>query len=190
MMISFLVSCKQANTFTDPRDGEVYQLVTIGSQTWFAENLRYNAAGSFYNTNNPDPKYGRLYDWNTALTACPAGWHLPTDAEWNTLEMALGMAAADASNTGYRGTHGTGMKSTTGWNNGGNGDNSSGFNAFPAGYYTLGSYYHLGDYAIFWSASEYDATFAWYRYLLNGNAGVYRHNYGKSLGYSCRCLQD
>jgi uncharacterized protein (TIGR02145 family) len=163
----------QAGTFTDPRDGQVYQLVTIGSQTWFAENLRYNAAGSWYNPSNPDPKYGRLYDWNTAFTACPAGWHLPTDAEWNTLEMALGLSASDANLSGqYRGTHGTVMKSTTGWI--GNGDNSSGFNAFPAGFYYSGSYYYLGDVAHFWSASEYDATNAWFRYLTNGNAGVGR----------------
>jgi uncharacterized protein (TIGR02145 family) len=177
------------NTFTDQRDGNVYQLVTIGSQTWFAENLRYNAAGSWYNTNNPDPKYGRLYDWNTVLTACPAGWHLPTDAEWNTMEMALGLSASDANLIQFRGTHGTAMKSTTGWGYG-NGTNSSGFNAFPAGGYYSGSYFDLGGNAFFWSASEYDATYAWFRYLFDGDAGVARSYLYKSYGFSCRCLQD
>lgn len=183
--------CTPTNgTFTDARDGETYQTVTLCGQTWFAENLRYNAAGSFYNMNNPDPKYGRLYDWSTALTACPSGWHLPTDAEWITLEMALGLSASEANISGQaRGTHGTGMKSTTGWSNNGNGDNSSGFNAIPAGFYYSGSYNSLGDNAYFWS-SEYAATRAWSHALSNGLNGVSRFDYPKSLGYSCRCLQD
>lgn len=177
--------------FLDVRDYNLYPLIKIGNQTWFAENFRYNAAGSFYNTNNPDSRYGRLYDWNTALTACPSGWHLPTDAEWNTLEIALGLSARDAGlSLQYRGTHGPGMKSTTGWNNNGNGDNSSDFNAFPAGNYRSGSYYNLGDYAYFWSASEYDATFAWGRGLSHGIAGVLRNSVNKSNGSSCRYIKD
>lgn len=159
----------------DERDYILYPLVRIGSQVWMAEGLRYNCPGSYVNPDAP-VEYGAFYSWETAIKVAPKGFHLPTDAEWNTLEMTLGMAAADASNIGYRGTHGTGMKSTTDWNNGGNGDNSSGFNAC--------------DYAYFWSASEYDAMFAWYRYLLNGNAGVYRQLNSKSSSCSCRYVKD
>ena len=144
------------STFTDARDGEVYCKVVIGTQTWMAENLRYNASGSWLNSSNPSTSYGRLYDWTTVMNGassstsspsgvqgiCPSGWHLPSDEEWSTLELSLGMNSSDTSLSGqFRGVHGTSMKSTTGWSNG---TNSSGFNALPTGYYTSGSFYSLG----------------------------------------------
>lgn len=61
----------QLEQFTDPRDGEVYDVIQLKNMTWFAQNLRYNAAGSSLPPNNSGPEYGRLYDWNTAMTACP-----------------------------------------------------------------------------------------------------------------------
>ena len=166
-------------TFTDARDNEVYAVVQIGNQCWMAENLRYNASGSYLNSANPSTTYGRLYDWATVMNGattsssnpsgvqgiCPSGWHLPSDAEWNELEMALGMSAADTANNGSRGTHGTGMKSTTGWNNSGNGTNVSGFNAFPAGNYYSGSFYLFGVYSYFWSSTENSPSYAWIRFL-------------------------
>lgn len=194
-------------TMTDARDGEVYETLTIGSQTWMAENLRYNAAGSWLNPANPCPKYGRLYDWTTVMNGstsssaspsgvqgiCPSGWHLPSDAEWSTLEVALGMNSSDAATTGYRGTHGTGMKSTAGWNSSGNGTNASGFNAFPAGRYGPGSFYYLGGSTYFWSSTENSSSSlnACRRDLDYGSTGeVGRFYISKSYGYSCRCTRD
>ena len=183
------ITANHISTFVDVRDGEVYHQVTIGSQTWMADNLRYNSPGSWVNPNNPSSTYGRLYDWVTAQTACPNGWHLPSDAEWTTLEISLGLNSSDAASTGFRGTHEASIKSTTGWGSG-NGTNISGFNALPAGEYYLGSFIGLNDYTAFWSSTEYSATRAWYRALRNGYMGMDRDNFNKSPGSSCRCIKD
>lgn len=197
-------------TVTDSRDNEVYAVVAIGNQCWMAENLRYDVPGVFgasdtINPTSPSTTYGRLYDWATAMNGasssssnpsgvqgiCPSGWHLPSDAEWNEMEMALGMAAADTAATGWRGSdHGTKMKSTTGWNSSGNGTNASGFNAFPAGYYGMGSFSSLGVIAYFWSSTETSPTLAWYRSLRNVYTGVFRVSSNKTNGFSCRCVKD
>ena len=209
-LFSAPVSCGCLASFTDARDGEIYCKVTIGNQTWMAENLRYDVPGVFgasdtINPASPSNTYGRLYDWATLMNGatssssnpsgvqgiCPSGWHLPSDAEWNELEMALGMPAADTANTGYRGAHGTGIKSTTGWNiGGGNGTNTSGFNAFPAGFYNSGNFYNQSLGAYFWSSTEIFGSTAWIRYPYVGYTGVNRSNRNKTYGYSCRCVKD
>jgi uncharacterized protein (TIGR02145 family) len=201
-------SCGCPSTFTDPRDGEVYAVVQIGNQCWMAENLRYDVPGVYgasdtINSASPSTTYGRLYDWATVMNGattsssnpsgvqgiCPSGWHLPSDAEWNELEMALGMPAADTANTGYRGSHGTGIKSTSGWSSGA-ATNTSGFNAFPTGYCNSSSFSNLGDNAYFWSSTEYSSGAAWDRYLRNGNTGVKRTGNSMAYGFSCRCTKD
>lgn len=77
------------NTYTDTRDGEVYDIVTVGNQTWFAENLRYDSmdnSSDCYDWNSTNCFiYGRYYTGPAALTACPDGWHLPTIEEWQEL---------------------------------------------------------------------------------------------------------
>lgn len=204
-------------SMTDARDGNVYKTVTIGNQRWMAENLRYDVPGVYtywntssdnatdtLNSSSPCRSYGRLYDWNTIMNGassssgvqgiCPSGWHLPSDVEWKTLEKALGMSQSSADSIGWRGTDElTKMKSVSGWSNfngnSGNGTNGSGFNAFPAGAYVTGSFYNLGDGANFWSSTVYSASLAWYRDLFI-NASVGRYCGGKSLGLSCRCVEN
>jgi uncharacterized protein (TIGR02145 family) len=214
--ISFKIEAKPENkgTFTDSRDGQTYKWVKIGTQIWMAENLKYlpavspSSEGSHFDplyyvydyrgnsmsvakaTANFNT-YGVLYNWPAAMKACPSGWHLPSDDEWKTLEMYLGMSQSEADKTEWRGTdEGKQMKSTSGWSENGNGTNSSGFNALPGGtrVYT-GQFNNLGGYGFWWSATE-NGNSAWSRSLVHVNDLVYRKNGNKSFGYSVRCVRD
>jgi uncharacterized protein (TIGR02145 family) len=171
------------SSFTDPRDGKVYKTVKIGNQIWMAENLNYDAPSSKCYNNDPAnaEKYGRLYDWNTAMKFCPPGWHLPTDAEWDILMNAVG---------GKR-TAGKHLKAKFGWFDNGNGLDTYGFSALPGGgRYTDGSFSNAGDYGFWWSASEGSASYAYYRYMgYSNDCAGWCYN-GKANGFSVRCLQD
>ena len=168
-------------TFTDTRDGRTYRTVRIGEQTWLAENLAFAYAGSkCYNNDlaNAD-KYGRLYDWNTAKKAVPPGWHIPSDAEWTTLEKFVGNNA------------GTKLKARSGWNNNGNGTDDYGFSALPGGYGdSSGDFSNVGYYGSWWSATEYYANYAYCRYMYYDYDNVDNYNDFKSNLCSVRCLQD
>ena len=177
---------------TDSRDGQSYRTVTIGSQTWMAENLNYKTANSYCCDNNAGNciKYGRLYTWNAAKTACPSGWHLPTKAEFETLFTAVGGSS----------TAGIKLKSTSGWYSGGNGTDDYSFSALPAGLrnYDEG-YYNEGDGANFWSSTEYYSYYAYFMNLSYNNVNAnldYYYDYayldrdGKDFGFSVRCVKD
>lgn len=185
-----VVSVSQSDVegfLTDSRDGQTYRTVTIGFQTWMAENLNYKTANSYCYDNNANNciKYGRLYTWNAAKTACPSGWHLPTQAEMNTLIATVG-GANDASS----------LKSTSGWDdyNGenGNGTDEFSFSALPAGVRdTSGKFRTAGWQVYFWSSTEYesDKAFCMNLYYYNGD-GVMLGPYYKVTGYSVRCIKD
>jgi uncharacterized protein (TIGR02145 family) len=180
--------------FTDPRDDRVYHTVRIGSQTWMAENLNYNASGSVCYNNSPDScaKYGRLYDWNTVMGGsassssspsgvrgiCPVGWHVPSDAEWTTLTNFVGSNA------------GTKLKSATGWSGGGNGTDDFGFSALPGGGEWSGAFSSAGDNGGWWSATEGGAGNAWFRVMYWSYSNVSWNTYVKTGLFSVRCLRD
>jgi len=180
--------------FNDPRDGQIYNTVEIDNQTWFSENLNFETTNSWWYDNDPanGDIYGRLYTWDAAMSACPTGWHLPSDDEWKELEIYLGMSQTEADNIEWRGTNqGKQMKSTSGWYDNGNGINSSGFTALPGGYrFNDGSFQRLGERGTFWSSSEGSGTTAWYRNPSYNYDQVYRNNFNKANSYSCRCLKD
>jgi uncharacterized protein (TIGR02145 family) len=176
-------------SFVDPRDGIEYKTVTLCNQTWMAENLRYNAAGSQSNPNNPSIEYGRLYDYNTAMTACPSGWHLPTNNEWFNLESVLGLI--NWGYGGWRGTHGVAMKSETGWIASGNGTNSSRLNMLPAGSFYNGIFNSLGSDTYFWSSSSsINNAEARCLVLSYSESGASHYDTNKNAVISCRCLKD
>jgi uncharacterized protein (TIGR02145 family) len=175
------------DTFTDPRDGRVYKTVKIGSQVWMAENLNYDAPGSKFYDNDPKngEKYGRLYDWETAMKASPAGWHLPSDEEWGVLIKSVGGEEMG----------GKYLKAKSGWNDykgkSCNGQDTYGFAALPGGYGDSGgSFYYVGRYGTWWSSTECDSNYAYYRDMLYDHEYVNRNDYGKYGLFSVRCVQD
>ncbi len=87
------LSAQQKGTFVDKRDGNSYKWVKAGNQMWMVDNLRFatpNGSWAVHDDTANIKTYGRLYDWGTATKACPKGWHLPSDAEWNVLVKNLG----------------------------------------------------------------------------------------------------
>jgi uncharacterized protein (TIGR02145 family) len=181
---------------TDSRDGQSYRTVKIGDQTWMAENLNYNASGSVCkNKLGNCTKYGRLYNWSTVMAGssssssspsgrrgvCPSGWHVPSDAEWTILVDYVGGAFSK-------------LKSATGWYTGSGyipGTDDYGFSALPGGYRsTEGTFYNVGSYGSWWSATENGAVGARYRSMYYGVSYVFSGTYDKTNQLSLRCLQD
>lgn len=188
---------QEVDTMIDARDGEVYTIIKIGEKIWMAENLRYKAPESMVHPENPSPLYGRLYDLLSSQTACPDGWHIASNDEWNSLELAHGMPTEDVLRGGWRGKHGTNMKATLGWDNNGNGTNSLGFNVLPAGYYFSGwagttkGLEGLGYSAAFWSSMEDSIASA--RFLFSSRKWVNKwedKNNETGAALSCRCVKD
>ena len=152
----------------------------------------YDEGGSNEETNLAT--YGRLYNWyavDDARGLCPSGWHVPTDGEFMTLEMELGMSYTDANGMGYRGTdQGTQMKSSASDSPAWNGSNTSGFSGLAGGCrYIIGGFDNEGSYGYFWSASA-NGSNAWDRRLNGGSTEVFRNLNDLRSGFSVRCVRD
>lgn len=188
---------RSSNIFTDERDGETYKTITIGSQIWMAENLRYNNKGSMVNLSFPNKYYGRLYSIISAQTACPDGWHIPTDREWDELEMAHGMPFTFIGQGGWRGEHAMKMRSTSEWGDNDKGTNQLNINVLPAGYYfgteqeELEGLEGLGFSAAFWSSIIDGVGYA--RFMFSSKLFVNKWpdtNNDSGAALSCRCVKD
>ena len=232
--LSFGGGNQRVSTLTDKRDGKVYRIVRVGGQTWFAENLNYAAEGSvcygeggkvnsvtylvehdkilepiLTTLSNAEvqancKKYGRLYNWETALKACPAGTHLPSDDEWTRL----------VDYAGGEETAGTMLKSSRGWESycyetsygeynflekrkcnsccRPAGTNNYGFFALPGGYSinngrNFSGAEHIGSW---WSATEYDTLKSWNRYMYHHYENAKRKYDNKNSLFSVRCVAD
>ena len=196
---------KAYGSLFDSRNDKTYKTVVIGNQTWMAENLNYktpDGSSRCYpisgttNTSDEDnancDKYGRLYNWNTAMNnsasstanpsgvqgICPNGWHLPSRTEWNVL-----------------GNDTKKLKATSSWNNlwngnSGNGTDDYGFSALPGGGgYSYGSFFSVDDNGSWWSTED-DASDAYTLDMLYDRSYAIWSKYGKSLLYSVRCVKD
>lgn len=179
VIAGMLVVNSMAGTLKDSRDGQTYKTVKIGNQRWMAENLNYKTSKSkcYDNKESNCKKYGRLYAWESAEEACPAGWHLPSLEEFKTLLATVGDPSGDKPENLRAGW----------WENG---KDKYGFSALPAGDYggVTKKFHDKGTYAYFWSSSESTGRHAWY---LNINSyGATYDTSGKLNGSSVRCLQD
>ncbi len=200
----------QAQKLTD-YDGNVYETITIGNQVWMKENFKAthyrngdkivnitddkqwttltNGAWCYYeNKEGNGTVYAKLYNWyavHDPRGLCPTGWHVPGDAEWQTLFNYLGgdsIAGDKMKETG-----------TTHWNSPNAGaNNNSGFSALPGGYrdFSDGSFFFLGNYGIWWSITENNTSGVGSRTLYYNNSKVGRSDVNKAYGFSVRCLRD
>jgi uncharacterized protein (TIGR02145 family) len=188
---------QQKGTFTDARDGKTYKTTKIGEQVWMAENLNYNTKGSrCYNDSiSYCGKYGRLYDWATAMKACPNGWHLPSNDDWDKL-MRYVDGDKGAESPYESKTAGKYLKSKEGWNDykgeSGNGEDKFGFSALPGGFsYPDGYFNDVGSYGGWWSSStEYNSLRAYLQHIHRYNEGAYYNSGSKGYLFSVRCVED
>jgi uncharacterized protein (TIGR02145 family) len=194
-------------------ENNVYKTITIGTQTWMAENLRTTkyrngeaipevtgstewknlktaAYCNYENTTDKDKiaTFGRLYNWYVVTDSrniAPAGWHVATDAEWTALTTYLGNESLSGGKLKETGT--SHWKSpNTGASNG------SGFTALPGGRreYDTGAFINLGYDGFWWTSSAYNPDYSWYRYLHYDVANIYRANFHKQYGFMVRCIRD
>lgn len=219
--ISFITPLEDVFETISDIDGNRYKIVSINDQVWMAENLKtskYNdgttiqlatdnsvwnelTSGAYCWYENDSAKYekkfGKLYNWYIMNDdkICPEGWHVPSDEEWQKLEMYLGMIQNEANQSGNRGEAeniGGKMKEsgTMQWlspNNGAN--NESGFSGIPGGSRN-DSFGFIDEQGYWWSSTELYSSSAFYRNLISDKAYVFRQATEKRIGMSIRCVQD
>ena len=208
-------------------DGNVYNTIAIGTQIWTKENLKttkyangdsipnvinnsnWQTSSGAWRYYNDDVQYnniyGKLYNWQSIAddrNICPHGWHIPSENEWETLELYLGMNPDELNGFAFRGVSanvGEKMKKVdeTLWNNPNTGaTNESGFSAVPGGRYNGdGTFIFIGLEGTFWSStlSTPSTNLAWLRILNYQNNGIYRsppQGHMMGGGFSCRCIKD
>ena len=203
------MSAQKSGATVKDADGNEYKTVVIGSQTWFAENLKTTkyangtnikqisdknawandkVAGYCWYNNDEGNKseYGALYNWYAINTAniCPEGWHVATDADWNTLEKSVGGREKAAASLKEAGTSHweTSTEATTG---------DSGFNMLPGGFRdAYGNFTWQGVDAGYWTATGKTPSYAWNRTTFYYEDQLNRHEIQKCFGYSVRCVKN
>jgi uncharacterized protein (TIGR02145 family) len=178
------------DTFTDPRDGYAYAVVSLGGLEWFAENLRFKSPDSrcYENDEANCLDHGRLYRLPDALEACPAGWRVPSEEDWRSLERWLGLSEADLEKERGRGEP-LGKRLKVG------GD--TGFNVRYSGWidpHLADSSRAMGRNAAYWTstpgpADEVSATM-WHRDVAANRNSIWRSPVNVTYWLSVRCVAE
>jgi uncharacterized protein (TIGR02145 family) len=180
---------RDGTTIPQVTDATAWASLTTGAWCYY-ENISANGT-----------TYGKLYNWYAVAgihdndpntpnkELAPAGWHVPTDAEWTVLSDCLGGSEVAGGKMKTTGT----IEANTGLWFAPNTDatNSSGFTGLPGGARTEdGNFFGVGVFGYWWSSTEYFNDYALYSYLLNNSGFLYRDFFGNKLGFSVRCLRD
>ena len=171
----------------------IYKKVTIGTQTWMAENLNYEteSGSTCRGTKVSECGYGRFYKRDVALSkeapVCPSGWHLPSDSEFEKLVAEItGKAYSTSNDAGYK------LKTREGWGEGYNGDDYYGFSVMPSGYTNSnGVYESEGKTAMFWSSTTSESI---YHYVtirdVNKILNIMSLDLSSNAERTIRCVKD
>lgn len=169
----------------DSRDGQIYETVVIGPLTWMAENLNYETEDSFCYNDSASycARFGRLYTWDAAITACPSGWHLASNEDFDVLLYIVNNAASE----------GTMLRSTRGWSDYcGNGTDDFSFSLLPAGFRdSTGEYSDVNRFTELWSSTVYEdmGTIHGYKFC----KGITHYHMSPNLkkqAFSVRCVKN
>ena len=180
-VIEELETC--SGSIIDKRNGMKYRIVEIGNQCWMGENLNYNAFASYCykNLTSYCDLYGRLYKYKSAITACPKGWHLPSNDEWDTLLNALEKDNGEDDKIQVQNEKNDNM----------NNNDRSGISFLYAGFkFPKSRFRQLGKQSYFWSQTEFNLYDSWCQIISCKNKDVKRENLDKDYGFSVRCVRD
>ena len=183
-----------AGSFTDSRDGRSYYSYNVGGKNWMIQNLAWNGAGIAYREEEAlAPIFGRFYTWAEASTACPSGWHLPSDAEFKALAESGGGTEATAAGSLMVDASFNGEKLWEFWPEV-RITNSTRFSAIPVGYAKLDGincdFKAYNNYALFWTADSVDSEMALARYIYVDKPEFFVGEFGKnSIRASVRCVK-
>jgi len=207
IVIGFILGCTDKNahltkvdandffaesTFTDSRDDREYKIVKIGFQLWMTENLNYDTSGSvcYKNDSGNCAKYGRLYNWSVANSACPPGWRLPSSTDWDRLFRYID-SSDDPSEPYDSPAAGKHLKATKGWGDCRACANTYGFSAMPGGYCYGNSCDGIGNTGRWWSSTPVgNDNLAYSRGITHDREAANWFYNDKLSMYSVRCIQD
>ncbi len=195
------VTASAKGTWTDPRDGTEYGWVRYGDTEWMTENLKFKTDSSLiyqnYSVRDQETednleKYGRLYTYYSAMNACPEGWRIPTDEDWQKLEQRLGMSSAESNAMDWRGNIARNMLTLKG--------DTCDLGLQLGGYYTdhtimgTSGYRFMGVYAFYWTSTpdnDKEGQYYYYRKLTYASNAVYRQSMEPLKQYLyVRCVRD